>query len=470
MREKNKLPLEKTELISAILAEMDEDNDMNIDLKKLILDSDIDTLTAVIDSIYAIDIAYSLNDFEDDEILEFFKKINTEHIALLLEQCDEDLQKRIAKLLNDTILLSIFNFMSNDDIADILGLVRTDRKKQLLNLMKSKSYADIHNLVLYDEDTAGGIMTTEYIALRSNLKASQALQKIKEIGPKTEVIETIFILNHKKELIGTADLRDIFIAKDEETLLNIMDDNIITVFANEDQEEVSRLVSRYDLKAIAVTNRKNHLLGIITVDDIIDVLVEEQTEDILKLGGVSGEETVYSSVFQSVKVRLPWLIVNLFTATVASYVISQFENTISQVVALAAVMPIITGMGGNAGSQTLSIVIRGITLGEINLKDDYKRVFKEIFVGVLNASVTGLLAAAVMYVRYENFYLSLIIVMAMISNYMIASFFGFFIPLILKKLNLDPALASSIFLTASTDILGFLVFLGLASLILPLLI
>ncbi len=460
---------EENELLNAIIAEDDENSDIDVDLKQLLLNSDLDDLHDIINSVYAIDIAFALEDFKDDEILEFFKKIDYEHMASILEQADEDLQKKIVYLLDEKEILAIFNYMSNDDIADILGIIRINKKKDLLNLMKKKDTIDIEHLLLYGEDTAGGIMTTEYIALRSHLKAIDTLQKIKEIGPKTEVIETIFVLNNKKELIGTADLRDVFTASDDATLYDIMDDNIITVTPDIDQEEVSHLVSKYDLAVIPVINRKNNLLGIITVDDIIDVLVEEQTEDILKLGGVANDEEDIS-IFSSIKARLPWLMVNLLTASLATYVISLFESTTSQVVALTAIMPIVSGMGGNAGTQTLSIVIRRITLNEISLKEDWQKVFKEIFVSILNATVTGTLAGLIMFIRYQNIYLSLIVLFAMIANYMIAAFFGFFIPLILKSFKMDPALASGVFLTATTDTFGFLVFLLLAQAILPFLI
>ncbi len=196
-------------------------------------------------------------------------------------------------------------------------------------------------------------------------------------------------------------------------------------------------------------------------------MLEEQTEDMLKFGGVSGEETAESGIFSSVKVRLPWLLVNLVTASISALVISSFESIISQVVALSAIMPIVAATSGNSGSQTLAIIIRGITLGELELKEDWKRVFKEISVGVLNSCATGSMAALVVFIMYQNPHLSRIIFLAMFLNSIIASSCGFFIPLTLKFLKLDPALASSIFLTATTDIMAFLIFLTLAKIFLP---
>lgn len=459
------------DLIDAITSSTMADSQFSANhLKNLLLSSEIETLNEVIESVYAIDIAHALESFQAEEILEFYKKIDHEHMAQILEQGTTAFQRNIIKIFPKETILELFQYMSNDDIADILGNLPTNICKELLNLMRSADNIQLAKLLQYEDDTAGGIMTTEYISLRETLKATDALIKIKEIGPNTEIIETIFVINDKKQLVGTADLRDIFKASNDETLQHLMDDNIVTVTPEIDQEEVSQLVSKYDLKAIPVINRKGSLLGIITVDDIIDVLVEEQTEDMLKFGGISGEEGISSSVLQSVKVRLPWLVVNLFTASFAAFIISQFEETIAQVVALSAIMPIVAATSGNSGSQTLAIVIRGITLGELNLSDDWKRVFKEIRVGMLNSFVTGSSAALFVFFMYDNIYLSLIIFAAMLCNSIISSSCGFFIPLTLKKLNLDPALASSIFLTAATDIMAYLIFLCLASVFLPYLI
>lgn len=459
----------QAEALDLIEALIDFDNNIYKEqgLKELLFNSTTDTLNEVIESVYAIDIALSMEDFNDEEIIEFYQKINDEHMAQILEQASDNLQYRIVNLLSRHEVLSLFKYMSNDDIADILGKLRTNIRKELLNLMKGDDNKLLQNLLLYREDTVGGIMTTEYISLKESIKVSDALIKIKEIGPKTEVIETIFVVNARKQLVGTADLRDIFIAEDDKTLYDIMHDNIVTVTPDVDQEEVSKLVSKYDLKAIAVTNKRGSMLGIVTVDDIIDVLVEEHTEDMLKFGGVSGEEGIYTSIGTSVKIRLPWLLLNLATAFLAAFVVDKFEGVIAEVVALSAMMPIVAGMSGNSGSQTLVIIIRGITLGEINLKNDWCRVFKELSVGIINGIITGIVASIVIFMMYDNIVLSLIIIIVMVLNFILSSMCGFFIPLLLKAVKVDPALASNIFLTTVTDTMGFLILLGSASLFLP---
>ncbi len=461
---------EIVDLVDAITADDEELEEADISLKDMLLESDEDELNEVIESAYAIDIAIALEEFSEEELLKFYGRIDNEHMARILEQMDEDLQQDFVDLLDYPDILAMFKFMSNDDIADIIGEMPVNRRKTIMRMLKSKDSVDIASLLLYEDDTAGGIMTTEYIALSGKLTIEKALNKIKEIGPKTEVIDTIFVLNGKKELIGVADLRDILVAENNEILENIMDENVISVTSDVDQEEVSHIASKYDLTAVPVVNRKGALLGIITVDDIIDVLFEEQTEDILKMGGASAEESIDSTIGETIRFRLPWLLVNLCTAFLASFTLSLFEDTISQVVALSAVMTIIANMGGNAGNQTMSIVLRSITLGEISLKDDWKKVFKPIIAGIVNGAIIGSIAGAITAVRYGNIYLGVIVVLAMIMNNIVAGFFGFFVPLVLKAMKVDPALASSIFLTTATDVLGFFVFLSLAKVFMPLLV
>ncbi len=459
---------EIVELIDAITADEDELEEADVDLTDMLLTTEQEELEDVIESDFAIDVAIAMEEFSDEELLAFYERLDNEHNAQILEQMDEDLQQRFVALLDYDAILGIFKYMSNDDIADILGEMPVNRRKTILRRLKSSD--EIQSLMLYPEDTAGGIMTTEYIALNGKMTIEKALAKIKEIAPKTEIIDTIFVLDGKKELIGTADLRDILVEENHVLLQDIMYDNVVTVTPDMDQEEVSHIASKYDLTAVPVVNRKGAMLGIITVDDIIDVLVEEQTEDILKMGGASAEENIDSTIIESVKFRLPWLMVNLCTAFLASFTLSMFEDTISQVVALSAIMTIIANMGGNAGNQTMAIVLRGITLGEINLADDWQRVIKPIIVGVINGAIIGSVAGVIVAIKYGNFYIGLITVLAMVINNIVAGIFGFFVPLGLKALKVDPALASSIFLTAATDVLGFFVFLSLAKIFMPMLI
>ena len=430
----------------------------------------INTLLSKLDEITSVDLALQLSDLEDNDIAEICAKLSDKELANILEESEEKTQIRILDLLRNNRIINVFSYMSKDDIVDILGLINIGKSKELINLMKDgKDKKIITELLGYEDDTAGGIMTTEYIALKKDLTVSQALLKLKEIVSKSEVIETIFI-NDNKKIIGIANLRDILISPDSTKLEEITNTNFISVEPETDQEEVALLASKYDLNVIPVINKKNVLLGIITIDDIIDVIQEEQTEDVLRMAGVDKEENIDSTVFESIKMRLPWLIVNLVTAFLASLTVKIFEGTIAQVVALSAIMSIVTGMGGNAGTQTVSIIIRNIAMGKVELKDSLRLVIKEIILGLFNGAIIGILTGIIVTLIYGNCYLGVIIFLSMIGNLVISGICGILVPLILAKLKLDPAFASSIFLTTATDVLGFFIFLSLAQVFLPKLI
>ena len=400
-----------------------------------------------------IDIAKSLDEYEDSQVQKLCKTINNEKLAMILEQADEDSQIRIMDCLTDSKILNVFKYMQKDDIVDILGILKVGRTKELMNLMKSGDRAIIKQLLGYRDDCAGGIMTTEYIALNGNLTIKEAFEKLKIISPKTEFIDTFFVTNKTKKLIGTIDIRTMLSSGENEILDNIADKNFKYVEPEVDQEEVALMASKYDLTVIPVLNKNKGLLGIITIDDIIDVMEEEQTEDVLKMGGVAKEETLNTTLLESVKLRFPWLFINLITAFLAALTVKAFEGVISQVVALSSIMSIVTGMGGNAGTQTVSIIIRNIAMGKVELKDAWHLIEKELLLGIIDGAGIGIITAGVVYLIYGNMYLGLIIFLAMIGNLIVAGFSGLLIPLILDKLHIDPALSSSIFLTTATDVL-----------------
>ncbi len=447
------------------LTELDEEGLEQF--KEALARSDHNKLEEIYEQYQPIDFAQEMEDFEDEEIAQTCALLDDEELGEILEQADEKLQNTVIRFIDNGRILKIFKYMQKDNVADFLGDIPIDRRKQIFALMSGGDKRTIHELLGYSEDTAGGIMTTAYIALHENLTVGEAIRKIKQIAPRTEVIETIFILNAARQLIGTADLRDILVADDDTKLTDIMEDDPISVEPGVDQEEVSRIFAKYDLQAMPVINKRGGMLGIITPDDIIDVIYEEHTEDMYAMAGVSKEESIDTSLWESVGMRLPWLIVNLLTAYLAAFTIRAFENTIEQVVALSAMMTIISGMGGNAGTQTLSIMVRSLALGEMEWKDCWKVLFKEIFLGIINGAVTGLITGVVSYLTYGNYFLGIITLLAMIGNLIVAGIFGFLVPVVLKAFHQDPALGSSVFLTTATDTLGFFIFLGLATLFLP---
>lgn len=415
-----------------------------------------------------IDIAHALEDATDDETTHFLSLVSDEHLANILEDAEPKERDRLVGLLGNHRLLFIFPFMEKDDIVDILGEMEIGRQKSLMNLMKTEDRRIITDLLHYPPESAGGIMTTQYLALRNTMTVEEGFNTIRKIGPRTEQIETIYIVDDKKKLMGYVDLRDLLSASAGDLIAQYVETNVISVAPEADQEVAARLVSKYDLNSIPVVSN-GIILGIITVDDIIDVIQQEHEEDMAQMAGASVEEDLSTPLATSVKLRLPWLLINLLTAFLASSIVNVFQSTIEQVVALSAIMTIISGMGGNAGSQTMSIIIRYLAKDGIDREDSRRQLVKEILNGVINGFINGLLTAIVVVVVYHNLFLGGIVILAMVGNMIIGGIFGLTIPIALKKIGFDPAIASSIFLTTATDTLGFFLLLGLAQLFMPLL-
>lgn len=439
-------------------------------LKDAIEQKDTRTILKLMKDNYPIDIALALAELDEDLIKKFMFMISNKRLASILEVATPDMQRLMMEKLPFRRVHDLFLHMSNDDIVDILGNLPVGIRKKYLGMMKKGNQNQIQHMLNYDPHSAGGIMTTDFITLKEHLTITQTFDKLREISPNTEMINVLFITGQDNTLLGWIDIRDLFLYQETETLKQLMHTQLITVTPEIDQEEVAQLSSKYDLSVVPVVNSKGILLGIITSDDIMDVLQEEHKEDMLRMSGVQETEVIGGPFVESVKKRIPWLLINLITAFLASSVVAAFDETIQKVVLLAVAAPIITGMGGNSASQTLALAIQSLTLGTISLKEDKHLVWKEISLGLVNGLITGLVAATGLFLVYQNFYLSLIVVLAMMINLMFGGIFGYFVPLVLKALKLDPALASTIFVTTATDVLGYFAFLGLAQLMLPLLI
>lgn len=421
-------------------------------------------LNSLTDELKLIDIAKTLSEYEDNQIVLLCTALTDEKLAMVLEHADENIQLKIISYLTNEKILKIFGYMQKDDIADILGMLKIYKRKELLNLMIEGDRKILTSLLGYKEDSAGGIMTTEFIIFKQEMTIKDTLKEIKKMAPKNELLDTLFISDNTRKVVGTVELRDVLINDNDTILADISSKNFISVEPEVDQEEVAAMFRKYDLTVLPVVNKKQIILGIITVDDVMDVMVEEQTEDILKMGGVAKEETLNSTFWGSVKLRLPWLVINLLTAFLAALTVKAFEGTIAKVVALSSTMSMVTGMGGNAGTQTVSIIIRNIAMGNIELKDALPQLKKEILLGLVNGLVIGIITGIAVGMIYQSVYLGIIILLAMVGNLIVSGIFGLLVPLVLQKLKVDPALSSSIFLTTATDVLGFFIFLSLANL------
>ncbi len=379
-----------------------------------------------------------------------------ERPADLLTRLDPD---RIAELVGE---------LADDDAADLIGeLEPEDQARVLGSLRDAEGAEEIAELLHYAEDTAGGIMTREVVSIPSHLTAGQALASIRVQARELDDFFTIFVVDRDRRLKGVVALQRLVLARPEVPISEIVEEPPAVVSAETDQEEVGRIISRYNLPAIGVVDPLGRLVGRITFDDVIDVIEAETTEDILRFASVSEEEEVRGTTRDAVRSRLPWLVVNLGTAAVAASVVWYYQGTIEQMVVLAALMPIIAGMGGNAGTQALAVTVRRIALAQETLSERWSVVGKELLVGLINGFVVGaLMAVAGLLLPGTRPALGGVVMIAMWGNLVVASFAGAFFPIFLESLGADPAVASSIFVTTFTDLCGFFLLLGLASAVL----
>jgi magnesium transporter len=353
----------------------------------------------------------------------------------------------------------------SDDAAALIDYLPEELSTAVLDLMRPKESGVVENLLEYAEQTAGRIMNPHVFALNEDMTVGEAIAEIQG-NRDVEMVFYLYVVDERRHLVGVVSLRRLLLVSPETPLKRIMTADLISARVDMDQEEVARLVAAYNLLAIPVTDEENKLVGIITVDDVIDVMKEEATEDSYRLAGVGVDERVFTPAGESLRKRLPWLGVQLLTSFVAVAVVAVFLPTIARVSALAMFMPIVVLMGGNAATQTLTVIVRGIALGELSWSNSRKALTKEILVGVGNGVALGVVAALVAVLVHGDPVMGLLLGAAMIINLFVAAAAGTLSPLGLRAANVDPALASSIFVTAVTDVFGFASFLGLATLFL----
>ena len=351
----------------------------------------------------------------------------------------------------------------SDDAAVIIEALPEDLRAAVLDLIRPKPGGGVSELLEYDEKTAGRLMNPNVFALAEDLTAGEAITAL-QTARDVEMVFYLYAVDERRHLVGVVSLRRLLLVSPDTPLKRIMTTEVYSARVDTDQEEVARQVASYNLLAIPVVDGENKLVGIITVDDVIDVIKDEATEDVYRLAGASADDGVLTPPMESLRQRLPWLLVNLVTAFLAASVVRVFTGTIDQVVALAAFMPVVAGMGGNAATQTLAVVVRGIAIGELTWSNARQAVFKEGLVGLGNGLANGLVGAIVVWaITRGDWVLGLILMAAMVINMFVAAVAGTLIPLGLRALKIDPALASSVFITTLTDFFGFVSFLGLAT-------
>ncbi len=355
--------------------------------------------------------------------------------------------------------------LPSDDAVALIEELPDDLSAAVLEQMRPQASGDVENLLEYAEETAGRIMNPMVFALADDLTAGEAIGALQG-SREVEMVFYLYVVDERRHLVGVVSLRRLLLVATETPLQRIMTTDLISARVDTDQEEVAQHVASYNLLAIPVVDEENKLVGIITVDDVIDIIKDEATEDIYRLAGVGGDEHVFTSAGESLRRRLPWLAVNLITATLAAFVVRAFQATIDEVVVLAVLMTIVASMGGNAATQALTVIVRGIALGELTWANSRKTVFKEALVGLGNGLALGTVGGVVAWLMSGNLFLGLILALAMVINMLVAAIAATVIPISLRALKIDPALASAVFITTLTDVFGFFTFLGLATIFL----
>ena len=395
-----------------------------------------------------------------------FRLLKPEVGANVVLHLNEYSRHQILKILTKTQIKTLVKQMSSDDLADFIKSFPEYRLQNILDVLPKSILPEIKKLLRYEPESAGGIMQTELVALPKNLTPAQAIKKVRVLKDNIENIHNIFIVNHQKHLLGSLNLDQLIFASPKSKLSELMDKDPLKVSLEVDQEKIAQIFREHDIVSLPVVNNKNVLMGIITVDDVIDVIEQEHSEDMYKMAGVKLIEHIHDPAHVSARRRIPWLIVNLLTVFIVASVVSLFQGTIQQFVLLAVYMPIVAGLGGNSGTQAITVMVRGMALGELNFAEAKTVILKETTVGLINGVCIGAIVGIFAFLLNNNVYLGLVITLSMIINMMIAGLSASLIPLTLKKFKVDPALASSIFVTGLTDTVGFFVFLGLATLIL----
>lgn len=413
---------------------------------------------------HTADTAVLFRHFSPKERITLFNKMSAEYAAEVLRELDETLVVELLIQCDPKYRVEILKHVPSDDEADILGILPEEISDEILNLMKEEETNALEELLKYDPSTAGGLMTPQYFALKEKTTAKEAIDALQE-SDEAEMAFYLYVIDDRNHLIGVVSLRQLITNPPNKTLSDIMNETPISVTTDIEQGEVAKLVSRYNIIAIPVVDKENKLLGIITIDDVVDVIREEATEDFFQMAGAGKDrEILLKSTFEAARLRFPWLLATWFGGIIASIIIGVYKDLLTNWIILAAYMPIIVGMGGNIGTQSSTIIVRGLATGRVSLKSTWKILFKEMRIGILLGLTYGILLFIVASYFYEaNFIIGAAAGLGILASMALATITGTLAPIILHKFAIDPAVAAGPFVTTSIDILGIAVYLIVAS-------
>jgi len=437
-----------------------------IDSIKRLLRRDATThLSKIVNKTHAADLSVVFHSLSIPNQHKLFDMIEeTEQKGALFSELDEDAFLALNEGIELDDVVEIFEHMPTDDVADLIGRLPDDMSDAFLERMKKKDSEEVEDLLRYGDDTAGGIMVPDFIALREDATAKEAIESLQKEHLDVEMPFYLYAVDEYGKLVGVSSLRQLVVVPPESPLKDFMTTDVFSVQTSMDQEEVAKIVARYNILAVPVVNETNQLVGIVTVDDVIDIFREEATEDILKMAGVSGEEFVETqSVARSTRIRLPWLFASCIGGIIAFFIIGHFEGSLRKLAYLAAFIPIIMGMGGNIGTQTSTIVVRGLATGRLNIRDTWSVVFKELAIGFILGMVYGFLIGMVAQLRYSTLQVAVSVGLAVISSMSVAALVGSLVPMGFARINIDPAVATGPFVTTAIDIISVYFYFEIAT-------
>lgn len=421
-----------------------------------------DSAIKMIEALRGPDQAALFSELEDAEQVDLLPKLDLATSADILEEMDDPEAAKLAGFLSIETITSIVEEMEPDEAADLIGDLSPAQMHDLLERLDDSE--EFRPLLLHSDETAGGLMTSEFIALRPMMTAQDTVKALRRWNPDADDIYYLFVVDERKKLCGVVNLRSLILALPATLIQEIMDTDVISVTVDADQEECARTMAHYDLAAIPVVDENGFIVGVITHDDIVDVLEEEATEDIYRLSNVSNSDLdPDSSIWEQIKGRLPWLYLNTLTALFGAWVIGIYEDVIAQAAVLALFQSVVAGQGGNTASQNVAMSVRTLALGKISSRTQRRIIARQLYMGFLLGLAVGSVVALGVYIWRGNLYLSVVLGVSLVANLCLGSLVGVLVPLGLERIGIDPALASSVLVTAATDSMGFFIFLSLAA-------
>lgn len=412
-------------------------------------------LSKIVNKTHAADLSIVFRSLSRPQRETLFKMIrHVEQKGVLLTELDEDMALELIEELDLQSVVEILEVMPKDDVADLLGRLPVELSQTILEKMKNAESEEVEDLLRYEDDTAGGIMVADFIALREDVTAGEAIESLQKEHLDVEMAFYLYVVDDYGKLVGVSSLRQLVVVPPETPLKSFMTTDVFSVQTDMDQEEVAKIVARYDILAVPVVDENNRLVGIVTVDDVIDIFRREATEDILKMAGAGEEYVETKSILKSTRIRLPWLFASCVGGLIAFLVIGHYEKTLYKLAYLAAFIPVIMGMGGNIGTQSSTIVVRGLATGRLNVRDFWSVIIKELIIGFILGMVYGLLIGTVAQVSFSIEALAISVSLAVICSMSVAAMVGSLVPMGFARINIDPAVATGPFVTTAIDIIS----------------